>query len=144
MVVRASDRLQLIAFDDCLPDHIHSALSLAEENAPARTQAWLMQLLCGDTSFLARHGSAIVGVALGCIERRRPASLYVEKIAVDASLRGRGIARALLQRVAETGAALGCRDMWLTTAPANPACHAWMKLGFKLACAPNMTVGGRP
>jgi GNAT superfamily N-acetyltransferase len=130
MVRTATEVPKFVAFDQCALEEIQAALGLGEPILPAKTQAWLLQMLFGDTSFVAMRASVATGIIISCVERRRPQSLYVEKVAVAPSARRQGIAKALIERAANAAAVLGCRSIWLTTDPANPACHAWVRLGF--------------
>lgn len=82
--------------------------------------------------FLAEDGGVCVGFAACGFDpwNRR---LVLWHLYVDPAARGRGVARALVERVAELGGELGARRLWLETSNLNvPGVAAYRALGFSL------------
>lgn len=82
--------------------------------------------------FLAVDGAACVGFAacgFGAWNRR----LTLWHLYVQPAARGRGVARRLLERVAEVGRDLAAHHLWLETSNLNhPGVAAYRALGFAL------------
>ena len=97
---------------------------------PQTTDYWLWRECFGETSFVAAADEASVGGVLACVNQARPEELYVDQVAVDSAWRGRGVAKRLLDAVEAAARERGCRRVWLSTDPANPAVLAWPPLGF--------------
>lgn len=68
--------------------------------------------------------------------------VYVDQVAVRKEMRGRGVTGRLLEAVAEAARRHGCRRVWLSTDPANPAARVWPR-GFALL-AGNDEANGLP
>jgi ribosomal protein S18 acetylase RimI-like enzyme len=82
--------------------------------------------------FVAEADGACAGFAACGLEpwNRR---LVLWHLYVQPSARGRGIGRALAERVAALGRALGARHIWLETSNLNaPGVAAYRALGFRL------------
>lgn len=59
---------------------------------------------------------------------------WIEDVVVDASQRGRGTGRALIEAAAAHAAAIGARRLALTSNPSRTAAHAlYLKTGFEKA-----------
>jgi ribosomal protein S18 acetylase RimI-like enzyme len=98
---------------------------------PDGTDCWLWRECFGDTSFVAQEGAAAAGGLLACMHQRRRDELYIDQVAVDPAWRGRGITKLLFDAAEEAARRRGCRRVWLSTDPANPAVRAWPALGFQ-------------
>jgi aminoglycoside 6'-N-acetyltransferase I len=60
----------------------------------------------------------------------KPAELWINEVGVAPSHQRRGIGRALLRAVFARGRALGCREAWVLTSPANgPAIRMYESVG---------------
>ena len=82
--------------------------------------------------FMAEDGGACAGFAAAGLQpwNRR---LVLWHLYVQPSARGRGIARALVERVVGLGHELGARHVWLETSNLNaPGVAAYRALGFSL------------
>jgi GNAT superfamily N-acetyltransferase len=97
---------------------------------PESTDYWLWRNCFGDTSFLALDDANVVGGVLACVPQSRREELYVDQVAVDPQYRGKGVTVALFDALASVARARGCRRLWLSTDPANPAVRTWPRLGF--------------
>lgn len=95
-------------------------------NPPAASLARLIRrfpALC----FVAESQEAFAGYALcrvrllGYLRPRRFKSAFVASIAVDGAFRGKGLGRALTERVLDTSAALGLPEVSLEVEPDNSA-----------------------
>jgi ribosomal protein S18 acetylase RimI-like enzyme len=85
-----------------------------------------------DAAFVAVESDAIHGVVACSLERwnRR---LTIRHLYVHAPVRGRGIARRLLEHALEDGARRGATTAWLETPATNyPGIQAYLALGFEL------------
>lgn len=74
----------------------------------------------------------IVGFASGVhyVHPDKPAELWINEVGVAPSHQRRGIGRALLRAVFARGRALGCREAWVLTSPANgPAIRMYESVG---------------
>lgn len=71
------------------------------------------------TCVVAEHEGEIVGAVLGYRPPSRPGSLFVWQVAVDGSMRGRGLGLALLHAFAQTPGSRGARSLLATVAPSN-------------------------
>ena len=80
---------------------------------------------------VAETRDGVVGDAI-LLRRRGSSSARVYSLAVDAAARGRGIARALLERLIETARAGGAARLRLEVRNDNPAARAlYASLGFR-------------
>ncbi len=74
----------------------------------------------------------VVGIASGIhyIHPDKPAELFINEVGVADDYRGRGIGRQVLQALLAHGRALGCRQAWVLTSPANaPALRIYRRAG---------------
>lgn len=110
---------------------------------PETTDYWLWQTCFGTTSFLTSLDGALTGGVLACINQGNPEELYIDQVAVQQEWRGRGVTGLLLEAVGEEGRRRGCRRVWLSTDPANPAAKVWPRHGFALLRG-NDEVNGLP
>lgn len=122
--------MHIATFDKCSPLDVQLGLAIDEQAPPAMIQTWFMRQMFGDTSFVATSNGSPCAVLVGCIEPKELSRFYVEKVAVLLPQRRLGLARDLMSRAADAAARRGCKQMWLTTDPANAACRAWSRLGF--------------
>ena len=80
---------------------------------PADYYKWLPASIERGDVFVADEGGRVVGVAA---TERRPAELFLDRLAVDPSKQGTGLGRWLLQRLDEVARARGDRAVSLVTA----------------------------
>ena len=80
---------------------------------PADYYKWLPASIERGDVFVAEEGGRVVGVAA---TERRPAELFLDRLAVDPSKQGTGLGRWLLQRLDEVARARGDRAVSLVTA----------------------------
>ena len=97
---------------------------------PESTDYWLWQACFGTTSFIASADGALAGGVLACVNQRVPDEVYVDQVAVHQAWRGRGLTGVLLEAVSTSARQRGCRRVWLSTDPANPATQVWPRYGF--------------
>jgi GNAT superfamily N-acetyltransferase len=112
---------------------VHQIESVMREGRPwlpQSTDYWLWQACFGSTSFLASAGDALAGGVLACVNQCKPEELYVDQVAVHQTWRGRGVTGLLLDAVTAEARRRGCRRVWLSTDPANPAVQVWPRYGF--------------
>ena len=94
------------------------------------TDYWLWQCCFGTTSFIASLEGALAGGVLACVNQSKADEVYVDQVAVRKEMRGRGVTEPLLEAVADAARRHGCRRVWLSTDPANPAAQVWPRYGF--------------
>ncbi len=99
---------------------------------PESTDYWLWQCCFGTTSFIASSDGALAGGVLACVNQSKADEVYVDQVAVRKEMRGRGVTGRLLEAVAGAARRHGCRRVWLSTDPANPAAWVWPRYGFAL------------
>ncbi len=95
---------------------------------PNTTYAYL--LLCShfsDTCVVARHEGQIVGALLGYRMPAEPHVVFVWQVGTAASMRGKGLARAMLTALKERVQSQGVTHFALTIAPSNEASWALFK-----------------
>lgn len=78
----------------------------------------------GDTSVVAEEGGRIVGFVTGFRPPRDPEVIFVWQVAVDASMRGRGLARRMLDALARLEGCRGVRFLETTVTPGNAPSRA--------------------
>ena len=111
-------------------DDVARAMRHGRPWLPETTDYWLWRECFGDTSFIALDGENPIAAILACIPQSRPHELYIDQVAVDPQWRGRGVTQALFHATEAEGRKRGCRHVWLSTDPANPARRAWPRVGF--------------
>ncbi|MGH3435575.1 MAG: diaminobutyrate acetyltransferase [Sciscionella sp.] len=74
-----------------------------------------------DTTVVARVGATPVGFVIGYLRRTVPDTVLVWQVAVDSSQRGKGLAGALLDSLADRLIERGVRYLDTTITPDNPA-----------------------
>lgn len=97
---------------------------------PESTDYWLWRACFGASSFVASEDGALAGGVLACVNQSVPDEMYVDQVAVDPAFRGRGVTGLLLEAVSAEAQRRGCRRVWLSTDPANPAVRVWPRYGF--------------
>lgn len=72
---------------------------------------------------VALDGNMVVGFASGVhyVHPDKPVELWINEVGVAPSHQRQGLGRQLLQALFEHGRALGCREAWVLTSPANAA-----------------------
>lgn len=81
-------------------------------------------LLCrhfADTCVVAEEGEEIVGFLSGYLPPDQDGVLFVWQVAVDPSMRGRGLGKLLLREILRRPTARGCNHIETTIAPTNEA-----------------------
>lgn len=73
----------------------------------------------GETSVVAEHEGRVVGFVTGFRPPARPDAVFVWQVAVDESMRGRGLARRLLNDLVRLPGCHGVRTMLTTVTPSN-------------------------
>lgn len=91
---------------------------------------WLFVTLFSSSSFFALDGDKHIGIVLAMQSQDEPEALYIQNVVVHRAYYRRGIATLLLRSVEEEARRRGCRRLWLTTKPGNPAVQVWPRLGF--------------
>jgi ribosomal protein S18 acetylase RimI-like enzyme len=86
------------------------------------------------TSFVIENKSnnAITGFLLGLISQDNPNDSYIHLICLDPSLRGKGVAKTLVEKFIQTVSNRGCSRVCLVTKPHNHiSIKFYTKLGFE-------------
>jgi len=109
---------------------IQSIFSQGEPWLPQQTDYWLWQTCFASTSFIAAEAEALAGGVLACLNQDALEEVYVDQVAVDRAWRGRGVTGLLLEAVCTAARRRGCKKVWLSTDPANPATQVWPRYGF--------------
>ncbi|GAA1873713.1 diaminobutyrate acetyltransferase [Actinomadura bangladeshensis] len=91
-------------------------------NSPYSYTLWCRDF--GDTSVVARDGAGPCGFITGYVRPARPDTFFVWQVAVDRAHRGQGLARRMLDRLADRLAPRGHRYMEATVTPGNAASTA--------------------
>lgn len=73
------------------------------------------------TCVVATHDEQLVGAVLGYRPPSEPEGLFVWQVAVDASMRGKGLGLSLLHAFTRTPGARGAQKLLATVAPSNTA-----------------------
>lgn len=124
-------------------DDAEAALVFGHPWTGHRADAWLLRRWFGRSSFVAFDGAQPAGIALAMPDAEQPHALYIDQVAVSFEHRGRGLARALLDRCEAWARQQGMASLWLTVDAANPAVDCWRRLGF-LAVPSGEAGGGGP
>lgn len=111
---------------------------------PEATDYWLWQCCFGTTSFIASSDGDLAGGVLACVNQSKPDEVYVDQVTVQKQWRGRGVTGQLLEAVGEAGRRHGCRRVWLSTDPANPAARVWPRYGFAVLPGNDKAANGLP
>ncbi len=91
-------------------------------NSPYSYTLWCRDF--ADTSVVARVDGVPRGFITGYVRPAEPDTFFVWQVAVDASHRGRGLARDMLDRLGDRLAARGHRFLEATVTPGNKASTA--------------------
>lgn len=91
-------------------------------NSPYSYTLWCRDF--ADTSVVARDGADACGFITGYVRPSRPDTFFVWQVAVDHAHRGQGLARRMLDRLADRLAPRGHRYMEATVTPGNAASTA--------------------
>lgn len=119
-VVREADTVLLKSLNDLLPQLSKSAQMMTMEDLQQIVEAECSDLLV----VRAANGGNIVG-ALTLIHFRIPTGVraWIEDVVVDASARGQGVGKALIQAAVERSHALGAKTLDLTSNPNRESAH---------------------
>lgn len=116
---------------DALKDSPHAFLSRYDDEWSWSEIDWRCSIEAA-TWVVARNGRRAIGLAKSVAERNRPSVRYLESIWVDPTHRGRGIFRALLQRLADLERELGATELLLWVLEGNyAALYAYEAAGFR-------------
>ncbi len=99
-------------------------------------------LLCdrfGDTSVVAETEGEPVGFVTGFRPPRRPEVIFVWQVAVDASMRGRGLARRMLETLVGLDGCRGVSHLETTVTPSNGPSRALFR-AFARSAGADMTI----
>ena len=93
------------------------------------------------TSVVVEEAGEIVGMVSGYLDPEHADTLFVWQVAVDASVRGQGVALRMLERLLERKRLEGIRYIETTISPSNAASQSLFKrlaanLGAKITEAP--------
>lgn len=99
---------------------------------PQTTDYWLWRACFGSTSFIALLDGVPSGGVLACINQSKADEMYIDQVAVQQQTRGHGVSGRLLDAVCDEARKRGCRRLWLSTDPANPAARVWPRYGFAI------------
>ena len=124
-------------------EQIASVMREGQPWLPPSTDYWLWLACFGTTSFIASSDGTLAGGVLACINQGKTNEVYVDQVAVAQQWRGRGVTGRLLDKVGDEARRRGCRRVWLSTDPANPAARVWARYGFALLPG-NDEVNGLP
>ncbi|MGH8640043.1 MAG: diaminobutyrate acetyltransferase [Burkholderiales bacterium] len=96
-------------------------------------------LLCehfAGTCALARVGDQVVGFVSAYRPPKRDDTIFVWQVAVDASIRGKGVAASMLQKILGRPQVRGCRYLETTVSPSNtPSRRLFHGLAHRLNAA---------
>jgi ribosomal protein S18 acetylase RimI-like enzyme len=87
-----------------------------------------------NTSFAVENGfnGNIIGFLIGFISQDNPKEGYIHLLCLDQSLRGKGVAKLLVNKFIQSVSNLGCDRVCLVTKPHNViSIKFYIKLGFK-------------
>lgn len=78
----------------------------------------------GDTCVVAEHAGKITGFVTGYRPPKRPDSIFLWQVGVDASMRGQGLGKRLLAAFLQSPGAQGATLLETTISPSNEASKA--------------------
>ncbi len=78
----------------------------------------------GDTCVVAEHAGRITGFVTGYRPPKRPDSIFLWQVGVDASMRGQGLGKRLLAAFLQSPGAQGATMLETTISPSNEASKA--------------------
>jgi GNAT superfamily N-acetyltransferase len=113
-------------------EQIAAVMRHGEPWLPETTDFWFWRECFGNTSFIASVEGVPAGGILACVSQTRSEELYIDQVAVSLAWRRRGVTRQLLAAVEGEARRRGCRRVWLSTDPMNPALGAWPRLGYEV------------
>jgi GNAT superfamily N-acetyltransferase len=119
-VVQETDLMLLNSLNDLLPQ--------LSKNAQAMTMEDLKQIVdskCSDLLIVRAAGGGSLLGALTLIHFRIPTGIraWIEDVVVDASARGQGVGKALIQAAIDKSHDLGARTLDLTSNPDRESAH---------------------
>lgn len=127
------------------PEHYLSIIGQAQvDYMLARFQsvaAIAEQIRAGYQYFLLTREPQNLGYAAVHIERDT-GSLFISKLYLLRSVRGQGLGRAAMTRLAGLAAANGLNKFWLTVNKYNPARLAYLHMGFETVAEVVTDIGG--
>ena len=113
LIFRTAQSAECAAADRVLRSAFTPYLAKLGREIPADYYKWLPTSIERGDVFVADESGRVVGVAA---TERRPAELFLDRLAVDPSEQGTGLGRWLLQRLDEVARERGDRAVSLVTA----------------------------
>jgi diamine N-acetyltransferase len=111
---------------------------VAKLQSPAAIQA---QIRDGYEYFLVQVGREQIGY-LAMQEQRPEGRMFISKLYVTKEQRRTGTGRACMEFIEGVARRRGLTRLWLTVNKANPAVHAYERLGFRIAEPIVIDIGG--
>jgi diamine N-acetyltransferase len=103
--------------------------------------AMLEQIRGGYEYFAMQQDGALVGY-LGVQRQPESGRLFISKLYLHKTARGRGTGRAAIEFIEQIARQRGLGLMWLTVNKENPAVQAYRRMGFQIAEAIVIDIGG--
>lgn len=129
-----TDIVQLTEVDEKICAQVNAVLQQLSDEKKCTLQS-LKSVVQSSMSelWVAKEEGKVVGAAtLTLAARLSGTSARLEDVVVDESMRGKGIGKALCEKVIERAKAHGAHSISLTTRPERVAAHKlYEKLGFK-------------
>jgi GNAT superfamily N-acetyltransferase len=106
-----------------------------------RVPAMQAQIREGYEYFLVRRDGCDIGYL--AVQPQLPErQLFISKVYLHKDARGSGTGRACMEFIERLALQRGLDRLWLTVNKGNPAVHAYERLGFSIARAIVMDIGG--
>lgn len=103
--------------------------------------AMLEQVRSGYEYFSMQQDGALVGY-LAVQPQPDAGHLFISKLYLRANARGRGTGRVAMEFIEETARRRALGVLWLTVNKQNPAVQAYQRMGFRIAEAIVIDIGG--
>lgn len=103
--------------------------------------AMAAQIGDGYEYFMVQRDGVTIGYC-AVIEKPDESALFISKFYLRASERGAGTGRACMEFIEQLARRRGLALLWLTVNKGNPSVNAYKRLGFTIAAALVMDIGG--